>query len=454
MAIPRRTAPRRDLSLRRAIPRRAVAAWTVSALTAAALTACGSGGNSSAGKPLELWTRSTPASAKVYNKVLADFTKKTGIKVDYVPVFENFEQKVQQAAASKKLPDVVITDSSLLGTATTQGLVGTVDKASITGADQIVDRAWSQATGADGKLHAIPFSTQAMELFIRKDWREKLGAKVPKTWDELVSLAKDFQTKDPDGDGKADTYGMLVPGSSQRGYTAWWASSFFWELGGDFLTQAGPGKFTPAIDSPQSVEAVTKLQNLFCKDKVVVPGALTLITDDAHPFFEKGQAGMYLTGPYMMGRFDQNLGKDKYEVVAPPAGPGGPTVLGEGENIYIMAGSAHQAEQKKLAEYLISPDGQRIGMNGTAPNPVVRLPVNKNVDMLAERKDDRWALNAKMYQDSSRTFPQVPNWQPFRQKTAETLNSLFATCDADVRGALTKLAADYKTELTTQKVAG
>ncbi|RCG32531.1 sugar ABC transporter substrate-binding protein [Sphaerisporangium album] len=438
------------LTRRRAVPGLAVAALTATAV----LSGCASKADSEGAAALQLWTRSTPASAKVYTKVIAEFTKKTGVKVDYVPVYENFEQKIQQAAAAKKLPDVVINDSSLLGPATTQGLVGTIDKASIAGSDQIVDRAWGQATGADGKLHAIPFSTQAMALFIRKDWREKLGKDVPKTWDDLVSLAKAFQAEDPDGNGQADTYGMLVPGSSQRGYTAWWASSFLWEGGGDFLTQAGPGKFTPAIDSPRSVDAVTKLQGLFCKDKVVVPGALTLITDDAHPFFEKGQAGIYLTGPYMMGRFDKSLGKDRYEVVPAPAGPGGATVLGEGENIYLMAGSAQQDGQKKLAEFLISADGQRLGMNGTQPNPVVRIPVNKNVDMLAERKDDRWALIAKVYQESARTFPQVPNWQPFRQKTSETLNSLFATCDADVRGALGKLAADYRTELATQKVAG
>ncbi|WP_405144138.1 sugar ABC transporter substrate-binding protein [Sphaerisporangium sp. NBC_01403] len=418
-----------------------------------AATACGSSGSSS-DNALEIWTRSTKDSAKVYEKVQAAFTKKTGITIKYVPVYENFEQKIQQAAAARKLPDVVITDSGLLGPAVSQGIVGTVDKASIAGTDQIVDRAWSQATGADGKLHAIPFSTQAMALFIRKDWREKLGKPVPKSWDDLVALAKDFQTKDPDGNGQADTYGMLAPASTQRGYTAWWASSFIWEQGGDFLTQAGPGKFTSAVDSPQTVEAVTKLQDLFCKDKVVVPGALTLITDDAHPFFEKGQAGIYLTGPYMMGRFDKNLGKDKYEVVPLPQGPGGATVLGEGENIYLMAGSKHADVQKKLAEFLVSAEGQRIGMNGTLPNPVVRIPVNKTVDLMAERKDERWSLISKVYQDSGRTFPQVPNWQPFRQKTSETLNSVFATCTGDVRGALTKLAGEYRTELANQKVAG
>jgi multiple sugar transport system substrate-binding protein len=414
-------------------------------------TACGSGSTSGSDDAVELWTRSTPASAAVYKKVIAAFTAKTGVKVKYVPIFENFENKIQEAAAARDLPDVVITDTSLLGPAVSQGLVTPVDRGSVAGGTDILDRAWEQARGADGKYYGVPFSVQAMATFIRKDWREKLGKPVPRTWQDLAALAKAFQTEDPDGDGKADTYGMVVPASTDRGYTAWWAASYLWQGGGDFVTESG-GRFTPAIDQPKSVAAVKWIQDLFCKDKVVVPGALTLITDDAHPFFESGKAGIYLTGPYMMGRFDKNLGKDKYEVVPSPSGPGGQAVLGEGENIYLMAGSKRQADQKRLAEFFISVEGQKLGMNTTLPNPVVRLPVNKGVDVLAERHDERWATVKKVYDDYARPFPRVPNWQPFRQKASETFNALFANCGADVQGELTKLAQEFRTELAAQKV--
>ncbi|MER5647566.1 sugar ABC transporter substrate-binding protein [Streptosporangium sp. NPDC002524] len=419
------------------------------ALLLFATTACGSEPTSEA-TGLELWTRSTPASAEVYKKVIAAYTAKTGVKVTYVPIYENFENKIQEAAAARDLPDVVINDVSLLGTGLSQGLITPVDRAGIAGAGDTLDRAWNQARAADGKYYGVPFSTQAVATFIRKDWREKLGKDVPKTWAELDALARAFQDDDPDGNGKDDTYGMLVPASTERGYTAWWASSYLWQGGGDFLTESG-GRFTPAIDQPRSVEAVKWMRKLFCEDKVVVPGALTLITDDAHPFFETGKAGVYLTGPWMMGRFDKSLGKDRYEVVPSPAGPGGQGVLGEGENIYLMAGSKLGAQQKQLAEFLISPEGQRIGMNTDQPNPVVRLPVNTTVDVVAERKDERWATIKKIYENDGRLFPQVPNWTPLRQQAAETLNSIFANCGADVQAELTKLAGSFRTELAKQK---
>ena len=205
--------------------------------------------------PFEVWTRSTEATAKVYTKIFADFEAKTGVKVDYKPIFADFDKQIQQRAASKDLPDLVVTDTGSLGVFTSQGLVGEIDKGSIAGGGDVVERAWNNGKASDGKYYAIPFSTQAMVTLVRKDWREKLGKPVPKTWDDLLDLATAFTKDDPDGNGQADTYGMLVPGTTDRGYLGWWASSFIWQGGGDILKQDGD-KFTVAVDSDETVKSV------------------------------------------------------------------------------------------------------------------------------------------------------------------------------------------------------
>lgn len=418
------------------------------------VTGC-AGGNPAAQRdphaPLEVWTRSTDATAKVYQKILDDFTAKTGIPIDYKPVFNDFDKQIQQRASARKLPDIVITDSGSLGVFRTQGLATEVDRNAIAGGTDVVDRAWDNVRGSDGRYYGVPFSTQAMMTLIRRDWREKLGLPVPKTWDDLANLAKAFTTRDPDGDGKADTYGMLVPGTTDRGYLTWWAASYLWQGGGGILADAGGGRYTVAVNSPATTQAVQWLRGLFCDDKVIQPGALTLGTNDAHPYFESGKAGIYLTGPYMFGRFDKSLGKDRYEVVPTPAGPDGSTVLGEGDDIYLMAGSARPADQKRLAEYLITPEAQQTGMRGT-PQPVVRLPVNKTIDVHAVYQDPRWDLTARQYATAARAFPSVPNFQPFRQQTAETLNKIFATCATDVSGELGKLATALQQDLRDQGI--
>ena len=45
-------------------------------------------------------------------------------------------------------------------------------------------------------------------LYIRTDWLKKLNLQPPKTFDDVVNIAKAFITMDPDGNGKNDTYGL------------------------------------------------------------------------------------------------------------------------------------------------------------------------------------------------------------------------------------------------------
>ncbi len=314
--------------------RRLAAVLTASGLAFGA-AACGAGSDSSGGDPntLEVWTRSNPDPAATYERVFAAFTKKTGIKVDYQPVV-NFDQQLQSRASTKDLPDVMINDTALMGSYQSQGLLKVIDPASIAGHGQITAKSWSSTVGVDGKHYGIPYSRQAQTLMIRKDWLRTLGLAVPTTWAEMLDVAKAFATRDPDGDGKADTYGMVVPGSAQNGYAAWWGASFLWQGGAKIVEPDGKGLYKPAMDSAAAVNTVTWMKdNLFCGDNAVAP-ARRADRRHLHRHQLPGrQRRMYLTGPYNITTFDGTLGKDKYEVVPAPAGPAGGDVLADGENI-------------------------------------------------------------------------------------------------------------------------
>jgi multiple sugar transport system substrate-binding protein len=439
------------------MPRTALRSLALLTATAAlAVTGCGSGGGAApqdqdSDAALEIWIRKPPGSntEKTAQQIAADFTASTGIKATVTALFEDFETKLQQAAAGRDLPDIVINDTSQLGNLVKQGVVREVTRDAVAGGDALSPQSWDATRGADGKHYAVPFSAQSFALFIRKDWREKVGADQPRSWADLEKLAASFTAEDPDGNGKDDTHGWVVPGSTKRGYLAWHFASFLWSAGGSFLDESN-GTFKPAIDSPASLAAVNWFKGQFCTAKTVAPGAITMETVQAHPSFESGKGGIYLTGPYNMARFDKSLGKDKYEVVPLPAGPGGTaTALAEGENIYLMAGSANEEGQKKFAEFAISAKGQTTGMAGDTDGNIVRLPVNNTVKMGDVRKDTRWSVFADVYR-TARYTPAVKDWTPFRQTAAEGLNAIMADCGSDTEAELDELAKTFADELAKQ----
>ncbi|MDF2871877.1 MAG: sugar transporter substrate-binding protein [Anaerocolumna sp.] len=69
----------------------------------------------------------------------------------------------------------------------------------------------------DGKTYGIacaPALTEGQVMIIRQDWLDKLGLKAPTNMEEFEAVIKAFTENDPDGNGKADTYGFTYQGDS------------------------------------------------------------------------------------------------------------------------------------------------------------------------------------------------------------------------------------------------
>lgn len=299
----------------------------------------------------------------------------------------------------------------------------------------------------------MPFSVQANLLFIRKDWLDRLHLPVPTTWAQVAADAVAFTKDDPDGDGKADTYGMDVPGSTSRGYISWWWSTMLWQNGGDYVKSDGGGKYTATLDSPAAVTAAQQFEQLACTDKAVQPGYLNDDTTAANKAFETGVAGIYLTGPYAFATFDATAVKGKYEVVAPPLGPT-PATLAEGTDMYLMAG-AKTDEARTLLSFMISAKAQNLGMTAVPTATVVRLPVNKTASATAAHQNDpRWTLAQQVFANEGHfEYDSMPNWTALRQETSNEINTMMANC-ASPSTAMGALNTKFQSLLQQQGVAG
>jgi multiple sugar transport system substrate-binding protein len=410
--------------------------------------------NAHATGDLNVWIRAAGDSPKAYQKIFDAFTAQSGIKVTIgKSTLTDFETALTAAATAHQLPDVVVDDAAQLGNFQSQGIILPIDKAGFAGADQLTDQAWKSAVDTKGQTYAVPFSAQANVLLVRKDWLDKMGLQPPKTWDDLATVAKAFTTGDPDGDGKADTYGLAVPGGTARGYASWFWSSFLYSAGGDFLTSTGGGKFAAAVNTPQAVASAKFLEDQICTAKVVQPSVLNDDTTATNKAFQTGVAGMYLTGPYAYATMDASPAKGKYIAIAPPTGPDGKSgTLAEGTDIFTMA-DAKSDEATKLEQFMVTAEAQKLGMTAVPTATIVRLPVNKAIDASAEHGNDpRWQLAQQVYTTAGHyEFDNMPNWTQLRQKASDELNKLFAGC-GDPKAALDTMNGDLNAILKSQGV--
>ena len=109
-------------------------------------------------------------------------------------------------------PDIIFNDDSRI--VRIQQTTGKVDdltpqlKALPEGERKYISDADLAAGTLEGRLLMMPFQRTINGWGARKSWLDKVGEKFPVTWEDNLRVAKKFQTEDPDGNGKNDTYGM------------------------------------------------------------------------------------------------------------------------------------------------------------------------------------------------------------------------------------------------------
>ncbi len=146
----------------------------------------------------------------------------------------------------------------------------------------------------DGKFYHFPRldtfniadSGDAGVLFYRKDWAEKLGISEPQTIDEFYTMAEAFAKKDPDGNGKNDTYGITTS-------LGWVVSAFNTMFGNKRWMPEGDG-FVPAMISDTTKTSISWLKKLY-DEGILDPEFQILTNEQRNEKFALGKAGVTIT---------------------------------------------------------------------------------------------------------------------------------------------------------------
>jgi putative aldouronate transport system substrate-binding protein len=235
--------------------------------------------------PIEVKTvRSTspawvfPEGDSIDNNVwYRDFEKELGIKVKNVWSVPSaqFDQKINVTFASGDLPDLTPVNAEQLKKLVDEGqiedLTEVFNKYSTPLTKDIVNQDGGlslKSATFKGKLMGIPQTgapiNAAPIIWIRTDWMKRLNIPEPKTLQDVLAISEAFTQKDPDGNGKNDTFGLAIHKDLWGGTTAMLEGLFnSYHAYPNIWIKDTQGKLQYGSVQPEMKKALLQLQNMY-----------------------------------------------------------------------------------------------------------------------------------------------------------------------------------------------
>ncbi len=336
---------------------------------------------------IEIWAIPTSSQAPAPPENWIGFKtirEKLNINLKYVSLAQGAdgETKINAAAAANALPDFfqcysTSNERNKMIDLNKQGLIAPVDSLLPMMPNRVkthYDDKTAFALGSlDGKQMGFvekPNLPRREGLVIRKDWLDKLGLKAPTTVDELIAVAKAFTEKDPDGNGKNDTYG--IGGFFDGSYGQGQRFAFIFGAYGvpDLWNWDDQANFGLTVRTPQFRQALEKFREIN-QAKIIDPDWATINRDEFRIRWPQGRYGIMwedfsaLSSVANYAKFDANFPNGEWAPLPALKGPSGTksylAAYGQIGNIFAVSKKAMDAGKgpaiAKLLEWMASPEG-------------------------------------------------------------------------------------------------
>ncbi|SED70954.1 alpha-glucoside transport system substrate-binding protein [Streptomyces sp. 3213] len=310
------------------------------------------------GQSLEVAAVWTGAEQKNFKAVLAEFEKRTGAKVTFVPAQDPIINFLGSKIAGGQPPDVAMLPQP-------GAIKQAVDKkwAKPLGADALAElqknysQGWQDIGKVGGKQYGVYYKAANKSLiWYNAKVFENAGAKEPKTWQDLLTTAQ-------------TVYDSGVTPFSIAGADGWPLTDWFENV---YLSQAGPEKYDALAQhkikwtDPSVKEALTTLAQIWGKKAYIAGGqngALqTEFPASVTQTFTGGdqpKSAMVYEGDFVqvnIGETKAKVGTDAKVFPFPSVGSTAPVVSGGDAAVILKDSKAAQA----LATFLASPDAATI----------------------------------------------------------------------------------------------
>jgi len=220
---------------------------------------------------LNLWHWETPPHrVEKLDEILAKFREETGIEVRQNPIsFPELNSKILAAIAANRLPEMIwVNPPQLMILRKHNSLVPVTDIFKKIDAEVQFLNPSIELYRFDQEQLTIPVYGISWPLEYRADLYEENGLEPPVYWTDLLEAAKKL-TKDLDGDGRIDIYGMMMPYSIKGNYgsQAIWG---FLRTNRANVVEMENGKEKIVFNSTQTIETYKFLKEL---TKYTSPGS-------------------------------------------------------------------------------------------------------------------------------------------------------------------------------------
>lgn len=302
---------------------------------------------------LTLWQGvNPPANRDVLQALVDDFNREhPNIQVASLYVGQEDQQtpKILASLVGKAPPDLLWFNPTITGQLVELEAIRPLDDLLAASSVQgEIDPALLESMQFRGHLWSVPFGTNNAGIFYRPSLFEAAGIRqLPKTWEELRQVAQ-LLTKDTDGDGRNDQYGMLLP-LGKGEWTVFMWLPFLWSGGGELT----PIQATAEAKNVNLVtqNAIAALQ--FWRDLIEDGTAVLSLPERGYEMNRllTGKVAMQLSGPWTLRELKQT-GVD-FDVFPMPSEVRQATVVG-GENLFLFKTTSEREQAAfTFAEYVM-----------------------------------------------------------------------------------------------------
>jgi multiple sugar transport system substrate-binding protein len=298
-----------------------------------------------------------PPNRDVLQKLVDKFNQThPNIHVESLYVGQQDQQmpKILAAVVGNAPPDLLWFNPTITGQLVELGALISIDEMlSKSPVKDDIDPALYSSMEYQGKLWSVPFATNNVGIFYRPSLFQAAGiTTTPRTWEEFRQVAKKL-TRDLNGDGEVDQYGMFLP-LGKGEFTVFTWLPFMWSSGGKLVRGDVSNAANVMLqDNQGAIAALQFWRNL-------VQDGSTMLSSPERGYetdpLLSGRVAMQINGPWNLGQLqttDVDFGVFPLPVNQNPA-----TSIG-GENLFFFKTTPERQKAAfTFAEYTMSEEFQ------------------------------------------------------------------------------------------------